>query len=136
MVTSRSVSQAAALSAACSAGVAGGQAAEDRLELALERPELVELAVNLSDPLDKEPAQTGLQPPALAIGPRRYEPGDVLQGHADTLGPGDEGQFFEGRLVEDPVSVGGPSAGTTARPARSSAPSKVLGQQTRQVQRL
>ena len=99
---------AASLPAEFRAGITGGQAVEHRLELALEHAQLGHLLVDLAYPPGQERAQAGPQGPALAGRPRNEQGGDVLQAHADALGPADERQLVQGRLVEHPVAVGCP----------------------------
>jgi hypothetical protein len=55
--------------------------------------------------------QPGLQRPAFADRPGRHQVGDVFQGHPDPLGPADERQLIQRRLIEHPVAVGGPPRG-------------------------
>jgi len=102
---------AAALSAPLSARISRRQATEHALQLALEVRQAPALLPNLVDPLREEPAQTGLEQPALALWPGSNEFRDFLETHADALGTVDEGQFIDCTRVEFPVAVGCSSGG-------------------------
>jgi hypothetical protein len=87
------------------AGVACRQAAEDRLDLALERVQRGPLPTDGADLPSQVHPHLGLQGLAAATWPHRHQGGNVFQAHPDGLGPLDERQLLQRGLIEYPVAV-------------------------------